>query len=112
MLVAWPLVTAVKRVPSSTAEASESTTAEVGAPAPQIVSDVAAWALVANSIVVARVAGAAGLVYGVPHLIYHSAHAHSMKGIDAGATIVGLGLAVVVAIIALAAPVPATTNEN
>jgi len=38
-------VTAVKRVPSSTADVSLSTTAEVGAPVPQIVSGVAAWAL-------------------------------------------------------------------
>ena len=43
--MAWPPVTAVKRVPSSTADVSLSTTAEVGAPVPQIVSGVAAWAL-------------------------------------------------------------------
>lgn len=50
MLVACPPVTGVKRVPSSTAEVSESTTAEVGAPVPQIVSGVVAWALDAVQI--------------------------------------------------------------
>jgi len=56
-------VTAVKRVPSSTAEVSPSTAADVGAPVPQIVSGVAALADVtvrkaalaaANAMVVAK----------------------------------------------------------
>jgi hypothetical protein len=45
MLVTCPPATVVKRVPSSTAEVSESTAAELGASVPQIVSGVAAWAV-------------------------------------------------------------------
>src|SRR5450759_1823920 len=45
MLVAWPVVTGVKRVPSSTPVESVSTAAEVGALGPQIGSGAATMAL-------------------------------------------------------------------
>src|SRR5664279_4990061 len=68
MLVAWPPVTVVKRVPSSTAEASESTTAELGAPVPQIVSGVAAWAMDAVQMAAPVTDSATALAIATPAL--------------------------------------------
>jgi hypothetical protein len=73
---------------------------------------VAVWALVANSLIVARVAGAASLVYGVPHLVYHSAHAHSMDTVDAVGTVGALAFAVVVGLAALVLPATSATADR
>jgi hypothetical protein len=71
MPVAWPLATAVKRVPSSTAPVSVSTTAGAGVELPQMVSGVAALAvatdhmaalLAARATAVTTVTAARGLV--------------------------------------------------
>ena len=62
---------------------------------------VALSALLMNNAVVARVAGAAALVYGVPHLVYHCSHLQHMDTIDAVGNVAALGSAVVVAVIAV-----------
>jgi hypothetical protein len=65
---------------------------------------VAAVALVTGSVVVARVAGGASLLYGLPHFLYHATHLSPFSATDKGAMLVSLGLNVVAATLALAAP--------
>jgi len=66
---------------------------------------VAACALVTGSVVVARVAGGAALIYGVPHLVYHATHLDPYDSGDVVALLVSLSLAVLAGVVALAAPV-------
>jgi len=65
---------------------------------------VAASALVTGSVVVARVAGGAALLFGVPHLVYHATHLDPFDSDDVVAMLVSLSLAVLAGVVALAAP--------
>jgi hypothetical protein len=67
---------------------------------------VAAVALVTANVVMARVAGGAALIYGLPHLLYHLTHLGPYDTGDAVAMISSLGLAAVAALLAVAAPAP------
>jgi hypothetical protein len=70
---------------------------------------VLAVALVTASPVVARAAGGASLIYGLPHFIYHLAHLKPYDTGDAVVLVVTLGIAVLAAVAALAAPYPAVS---
>ncbi len=65
---------------------------------------VAALALVTGSVLVARAAGGAALVYGVPHLVYHALHLDPFGTADAVGMIVSLTVAALAALLALAVP--------
>jgi hypothetical protein len=65
---------------------------------------VAVVALVTGSVLVARVAGGAALLFGVPHLLYHATHLDSFDTGEAAAMLVSLAVAVLAGILALAAP--------
>jgi len=65
---------------------------------------VAVLALVTGSLLLARAAGGAALIYGVPHLAYHAAHLDPYDTGDAVALVVSLSMAVVAAVLAIAAP--------
>jgi len=65
---------------------------------------VAAGALVTGSVLLARVAGGAALIYGVPHLAYHATHLDPFDSDDVVAMLVSLSLAVLAGVVALAAP--------
>lgn len=61
-------------------------------------------ALVTGDLLLARVAGGAALIYGLPHLLYHATNLDPFDTTDAVAMLVALGLAVLAAIVALALP--------
>jgi hypothetical protein len=63
---------------------------------------VAVSALVTGSVAVARAAGGAALIYGVPHLAYHATHLDPFDTADAVALVVSLSLSVAAAVVALA----------
>jgi hypothetical protein len=65
---------------------------------------VAVLALVTGSVLVARAAGGAGLLYGVPHLTYHALNLDPYDSGDAVAMILGLTVAALAAVAAVAAP--------
>ena len=65
---------------------------------------VAVLALITGSTLLARAAGGAALVYGVPHLLYHALHLDPYDTDDKVALLFSLGLAVLAGILALAAP--------
>ena len=65
---------------------------------------VAVLALVTGSTLVARAAGGAALLYGVPHLVYHAAHLDPYESGDQAALLFSLGIAVLAAVLAIAAP--------
>lgn len=65
---------------------------------------VAGLALATGSLMVARAAGGAALVFGLPHLLYHATHLDVFGTGDAVGTIVALTIAVLAATAALAAP--------
>lgn len=67
---------------------------------------VAIFALVTGSVAVARAAGGAALLYGVPHLLYHATHLDAFDTGDAVALLVSLAMAALAAVLALAAPDP------
>lgn len=67
---------------------------------------VAVVALVSGSTLVARAAGAAALVYGVPHLLYHAAHLDDYDTSDAIAMVGSLAMAALAAVLVLAVPGP------
>ena len=67
---------------------------------------VAIFALVTGSVAVARAAGGAALLYGVPHLLYHATHLDPFDTGDAVALLVSLAMAALAAVLALAAPDP------
>jgi hypothetical protein len=61
---------------------------------------VAVVALVTGSLLVARTAGGAQLVYGVPHLAYHALHLDGFDTADAVGIVVSLAFALVAAALA------------
>lgn len=63
---------------------------------------VAVLALVTGSQLLARAAGGAALLYGVPHLIYHAAHLDPFDTSDAVALVGSLGIAVLAAVVVVA----------
>jgi hypothetical protein len=63
---------------------------------------VAVMALVTGSILLARVAGGAALLFGVPHLLYHASHLDPFDTGDAVAMLGSLGIAALAAVVALA----------
>jgi hypothetical protein len=63
---------------------------------------VAVVALVTGSMLVARTAGAAALVYGIPHLVYHALHLEGFETTDQVALVTSLVLAAVAAVAAAA----------
>ena len=65
---------------------------------------VAALALVTGSALLARAAGGAALIYGVPHLLYHATHLDPYDAGDKVALIFSLSVAVLAAVLALAPP--------
>lgn len=65
---------------------------------------VAGLALVTGSVLVARAAGGAALLYGVPHLAYHAANLEPFDIGDAVANMVALGIAALAGVLAVAAP--------
>ena len=65
---------------------------------------VAVLALITGSTLLARAAGGAALIYGVPHLLYHATHLDPYDTDDQVALLFSLGLAVLAGILALAAP--------
>ncbi|MDQ3390557.1 MAG: hypothetical protein M3508_04345 [Actinomycetota bacterium] len=71
---------------------------------------VAVVALITANLLLARVAGAAALLYGLPHLVYHAAHADLFDATDAVANLVGLAVAALAALLALAAPAHTRTR--
>jgi len=77
---------------------------------------VAVVALVTGNLVIARLAGAAALVYGVPHLIYHATHLGPFDTGDAAAIVVALTIAVLAGLLAIGAPAdrsaPATSRTS
>jgi len=76
---------------------------------------VAVLALITGSTLLARAAGGAALIYGVPHLLYHATHLDPYDTDDQVALIVSLSIAVLAAILAVAAPTqddPATARPD
>ena len=65
---------------------------------------VAIVALVTGSALVARAAGGAALIYGVPHLIYHATHLDGFDTVDQVAMLGGLAMAALAAVLVVAAP--------
>ena len=65
---------------------------------------VAIVALVTGSALVARAAGGAALIYGVPHLIYHATHLDGFDAVDKVAMLGGLAMTALAAVLAVAAP--------
>jgi len=65
---------------------------------------IAVWALAVGSVALARAVGAAALVYGLPHLLYHVTHLDPLDVGDAIANVVALAIAAGAAALALAAP--------
>jgi len=65
---------------------------------------VAIWALVAGSVLLSRAVGAAALVFGLPHLLYHVTHLDPFETTDALGNVVALALTLAAALLALAAP--------
>lgn len=73
---------------------------------------VAGFALVTGSVLVARAAGGAALVYGVPHLLYHATHLDPFDTTDVVALLVALALAALAGLVALAAPTPPSADQE
>jgi hypothetical protein len=67
---------------------------------------VAGFALVTRSVLVARAAGGAALVFGVPHLLYHALNLDPFAVGDVVALLVSLTIAAGAGLVALAAPSP------
>lgn len=65
---------------------------------------VAVVALISGTTLLARTAGGAALVYGLPHLLYHATHLDPFNIADKVVSLTALGLAVVAALIATTAP--------
>lgn len=66
---------------------------------------VAVLALVTGSTLLARAAGGAALLYGVPHLLYHATHLDPFDSGDALAMLGSLGFAALAALLAVVAPI-------
>jgi hypothetical protein len=65
---------------------------------------VAVLALITGSTLLARAAGGAALIYGVPHLLYHATHLDPYDTDDQVALVVSLSIAVLAGVLAVAAP--------
>jgi len=65
---------------------------------------VAGCALVTGSLLVARAAGGAALLFGVPHLLYHATHLDPFDTADVVSMLVSLTVAALAGLLALAAP--------
>jgi hypothetical protein len=65
---------------------------------------VAILALVTGSVLLARAAGGAALLYGVPHLLYHATHTDPYDTADAVGSLAALAVAALAAALALAPP--------
>jgi hypothetical protein len=72
---------------------------------------VAILALVTGSTLLARAAGGAALLYGVPHLLYHATHLDPFDTGDSVAMLGSLGMAALAALLAVAAPTSAEPAE-
>jgi len=72
---------------------------------------VAIVALVTGSVLVARVAGGAALLFGVPHLVYHSLHLEAFDTGDKVALVGSLGSAALAAVVAVA-PAPTSSPRS
>jgi hypothetical protein len=75
---------------------------------------VAGFALVTGSLLVARAAGGAALVFGAPHLLYHATHLDPFEAADVVSLLVSLTIAALAGLLALAAPTgePAPASEG
>jgi hypothetical protein len=73
---------------------------------------VIALALVTASPLLVRAAGGASLIYGLPHFLYHVTHLSPFDTGDAVAVVVSLGIAVLAAVAALAAPFPVAVTSG
>lgn len=65
---------------------------------------VAVMALITGSTLLARAAGGAALLYGVPHLLHHATHLDDFDTADAVGIIASLGFAAPAAVLAVVAP--------
>lgn len=66
------------------------------------VAFVALTALVTGSVLVARAAGGAALLYGVPHLLYHATHLEGFDALDKVAMLGSLSMAALAALLVVA----------
>jgi hypothetical protein len=73
---------------------------------------VAILALVTGSVLLARAAGGAALLYGVPHLLYHATHTDPYDTADAVGSLVSLTVAALAAALALAPPTAEELNGS
>lgn len=71
---------------------------------------VAVLALVTGSVLVARAAGGAALLFGVPHLVYHASHLDPFDAVDTVALLGSLTMAALAALLA-AAPAPEPARQ-
>ncbi len=67
---------------------------------------VSVWAVVRPSVEVARLTGAAWLVFAVPHLAYHGAHLDVFDAGDQVINVVSLTATVLLALVLVAGPEP------
>lgn len=65
---------------------------------------VAGFALVTGSVLVARAAGGAALIYGAPHLLYHATNLDPFDAVDVVSMLVSLTIAALAGLLALTAP--------
>jgi len=72
---------------------------------------VAVIALVTGSVLVARAAGGAALLYGVPHLLYHATHLDGFAAVDKVAMLGSLFMAAGAATLVVTAPVRGPLRE-
>jgi hypothetical protein len=72
---------------------------------------VAILALLTGSTLLARAAGGAALLYGVPHLLYHATHLDPFDTGDSVAMIGALAMAALAGLLAVAAPTSAEPAE-
>jgi hypothetical protein len=70
-------------------------------------ASVAIIALLTGSSLVARTAGAAALVFGLPHLAYHATHLDPFSAGDAAGIVLSLVIAGLAGVLALGVPGPA-----
>ena len=73
---------------------------------------VAVLALITGSVLVARAAGGAALLFGVPHLVYHATHLDPFDTADSVALVGSLAIAALAAVLAVAAPEPAAAPSR
>lgn len=64
---------------------------------------VAVLALITGSVLVARAAGGAALIYGVPHVLYHATHLDGYETVDAVGVLASLSMSALAAVVVLTA---------